>query len=188
MALESARSSRIGVPPAVFLGAERFLNRVQIERGARYGYEDARREGPSTTAVGLLCRMYLGWRHDSPALGRGVRTLSRRGPSRNDMYYNYYATQVLHHWGGEEWRNWNLVMRDWLVDTQDTAGHARGSWRPTSALGSSHGGRLYQTALSIMTLEVYYRHLPLYRDRNLDAALEAADEPVPEADEPATPP
>ena len=86
------------------------------------------------------------------------------------MYYNYYATQVLHHWGGEEWRRWNAVLRDHLVDTQDTNGHAHGSWRPTPpALGTSHGGRLYQTTLSIMTLEVYYRHMPLYRQRDLDA-------------------
>jgi hypothetical protein len=88
------------------------------------------------------------------------------------MYYNYYATQVLHHWGGEEWKKWNAVMRDHLIDTQETDGHARGSWLPTSSLGGSHGGRLYQTTLSIMTLEVYYRHLPLYRDRDLDAEIE----------------
>jgi hypothetical protein len=30
------------------------------------------------------------------------------------------------------------------------------------------GGRLFQTSLSILTLEVYYRHLPLYRREKLD--------------------
>jgi hypothetical protein len=34
------------------------------------------------------------------------------------------------------------------------------------------GGRIYQTALSILTLEIYYRHLPLYR--RLDAANDAS--------------
>ena len=167
MALESARSARIRVPPGTLAGATRFLNRVQIERGARYGYDDRSREGSATTAVGLLCRMYLGWGRGNNALGRGVQHLSKRGPSPSDMYYNYYATQVLHHWGGEPWRRWNAILRDRLIDTQETSGHARGSWRPTGGHGASQGGRLYETTLSIMTLEVYYRHLPLYRNRDL---------------------
>ena len=29
------------------------------------------------------------------------------------MYYNYYATQVMRHWEGEEWEKWNKVMRDY---------------------------------------------------------------------------
>ncbi|HUG90633.1 MAG TPA: hypothetical protein VML55_07365, partial [Planctomycetaceae bacterium] len=169
MALESARSARIRIAPGTLARVSQFLNRVQIERGARYGYDSPRREGSATSAVGLLCRMYLGWRRDHPALARGIQHLSRRGPDRNDMYHNYYATQVLHHWGGDEWQAWNAVMRDGLVHAQDTEGHAKGSWPPTGSLGAIHGGRLYQTTLSIMTLEVYYRHLPLYRARNLDA-------------------
>jgi len=28
--------------------------------------------------------------------------------------------------------------------------------------GAPKGGRLYCTALAVMTLEVYYRHMPLY--------------------------
>ena len=48
--------------------------------------------------------MYLGWKHDEPALERGVKGLSQRGPSKTNMYFNYYATQVLHHYEGEEFR------------------------------------------------------------------------------------
>jgi hypothetical protein len=78
------------------------------------------------------------------------------------MYYNYYATQFMHHYGGYEWENWNEKMRDWLVTTQEQHGHAAGSWMPGTRW-SSHGGRLYMTTMAIMTLEVYYRHLPLYQ-------------------------
>ena len=78
------------------------------------------------------------------------------------MYYNYYATQVLHHWGGEEWENWNKVMREQLVKSQRRKGHAAGSWDVADSHGRS-GGRLYMTSLCVMTLEVYYRHLPLYQ-------------------------
>ena len=78
------------------------------------------------------------------------------------MYYNYYATQILHHWGGKEWTGWNGQMRDQLVETQVRGGAYAGSWNPSGGHAGEKGGRLFDTCLSIMTLEVYYRHLPLY--------------------------
>ena len=106
--------------------------------------------------------MYIGWGRKEPALEAGVKFLDATGPSRNDMYYNYYATQVLHHWGGEEWENWNKVMREQLVKSQRRKGHSAGSWDVADSHGGA-GGRLYMTSLCVMTLEVYYRHLPLYQ-------------------------
>ena len=54
-------------------------------------------------------------------------------------------------------------MRDYLVARQASEGHETGSWYFVDAHGSSgKGGRLYNTALSLLTLEVYYRYLPLY--------------------------
>ena len=47
--------------------------------------------------------------------------LSNVGPSQTDMYYNYYATQVLHHYEGELWTKWNAKMRDYLVNSQSRA-------------------------------------------------------------------
>ena len=78
------------------------------------------------------------------------------------MYYNYYASQVLHHWGDDLWKKWNLQMREQLVKSQVRKGPATGSWAPTDSHGN-RGGQIYQTALSILTLEVYYRHLPMYQ-------------------------
>jgi hypothetical protein len=37
-----------------------------------------------------------------------------------------------------------------------------GSWDPDPVWGM-HGGRVYATALAAMTLEVYYRYLPMHR-------------------------
>ncbi|MFN9037496.1 MAG: hypothetical protein ACK5YO_14440, partial [Planctomyces sp.] len=48
-------------------------------------------------------------------------------------------------------------------------GPGAGSWDVTDPHGNG-GGRIYQTALSVLTLEVYYRHLPMYR--RLDEAAE----------------
>jgi hypothetical protein len=171
MALKSASMAYLKVPPDTIRKAGYFLDSVQQGEGSVYGYMSTGNL-PTTSAIGLLCRMYLGWEHDRPALVRGVAILSENGPSldvsgppRNDMYYNYYATQVLHHYGGYEWARWNAAMRDYLIATQAKAGHETGSWFFESPdWGPRYGGRVYCTAMATMTLEVYYRHLPLYSD------------------------
>ena len=68
------------------------------------------------------------------------------------------------HWGGEEWERWNEYMREDLVKTQvSVEGPEFGSWTPRIKGGSDvAGGRLFITCLATMTLEVYYRYLPLY--------------------------
>ncbi len=174
MALKSAEMAYLHVPPGTMRKAGYFLDSVQSDGGATYGYQNPDRRRPATTAIGLLCRMYLGWEHDNEALQRGVQILDVLGPSTastrmsNNMYYNYYATQVMHHFGGSYWKRWNEVMRDYLVHSQDTVGHERGSWfLDGSDNGAPAGGRLYCTAMAAMTLEVYYRHMPLYRDQSV---------------------
>lgn len=167
MALKSGYMGYLQVPPVTIQKAVRFLDSVQSNEGANYGYTDPG-AGPATTAVGLLCRMYMGWDKDNPALQRGVKWLSERGPSKTDMYYNYYASQVLRHWEGEEWKKWNAEMRDFLVNSQAKAGHETGSWFFADGHKTDRGGRLYCTALACMILEVYYRHLPLYRKQTTE--------------------
>jgi hypothetical protein len=171
MALASAYSAHITVDGKVIHGISSYLDSVGTSRGDRYGYVSNKPTTPTMTAVGLLCRMYLGWTRGNPGIRYGVQYLSQLGPSRTNMYYNYYATQVMHQYGGQMWTDWNKVMRDRLVSTQRKKGHAKGSWDLTDPHGAT-GGRLYQTCLSIMTLEVYYRHMPLYEQRNLDVAGE----------------
>ncbi|HEY0983283.1 prenyltransferase/squalene oxidase repeat-containing protein [Schlesneria sp.] len=171
MALKSAQCSRIPIPQRVFSGIDQFLVGVSSMRGSQYAYTPQRRDAPtpSMTAVGLLSRMYLEWK-DNGRLAAGVRLLDEHGPDYNDMYYNYYATQVMHHWGGAEWDRWNLVMRERLIRTQIQEGHATGSWDVADYHGRG-GGRLYMTTLALLTLEVYYRHLPLYQKDRIEIPL-----------------
>jgi len=168
MALKSGHMAYLQVPPLTIAQATKFLNSVQTNSGANYGYTGPG-NGPATTAIGLLSRMYLGWKKDNPALQRGVAWLSQKGPStgKANMYYNYYATQVMRHWEGDEWKKWNEKMRDFLVGSQATKGHEAGSWF-FGGQWSDRGGRLYDTAMATMTLEVYYRHLPIYRTQSVE--------------------
>jgi hypothetical protein len=85
----------------------------------------------------------------------------------------------MHHFGGEPWEFWNPQVRNLLVKTQDKGldakhPHLKGSWTPKDDLWGAQGGRIMTTSLSILTLEVYYRHLPLYQ-RNLTAKGGAAE-------------
>ncbi len=165
MALQSARMGGIEVPSPVFDKITKFLDSVARDEGARYGYQVQAGATLPLSAEGLLCRQYLGWPRDDSRLNAGVEYLLANPPDWNkrNAYYWYYATQVLHHMEGKPWQTWNEEMRVLLPDHQEKRGKERGSWNPKGDRWGDAGGRLYTTCLSIYTLEVYYRHLPLYR-------------------------
>lgn len=160
MALKSGHLAYLHVPAGTIQGANKFLDSVMSDY-SYYGYTDPGR-GQATTAIGLLCRMYLGWKKDHPGIEKGIQYLSQTGPSQGNMYYNYYATQCMRHYEGELWDKWNVKMRDQLVNSQEKAGHLKGSWHMKGDHGSERGGRLYCTSMATMILEVYYRHMPIY--------------------------
>ena len=167
MALKSAQMAGLEVPSPTIALVERFLDSVQTEEGACYGYRTTD-PGRATTAVGLLCRMYTGWSRYHPVLGRGIAYLHQWGPSDDNMYFNYYATQVMIQSDGPHWPAWNRQMRDFLIATQAKTSHEAGSWYFPGGYGD-RGGRLYNTAMAVMTLEVYYRYMPLYQKKSVES-------------------
>ena len=166
MALKSASMAGLRVPSEVRVRARNFLDSVQQNQGAYYGYLHRGKE-PTPTSVGLLSRMYMGWPHGTPALHRGVEYLASRGPSKTDMYYNYYATQVMFHYRTAGWTGWNHRLSRYLIRTQARTGHEMGSWYFDDKY-AREAGRHYVTCLAIMILEVYYRHMPLYDLKKLN--------------------
>jgi hypothetical protein len=169
MALKSAQMANLQVPARTMKRAEQFLDGCMNDKDFGYGYT-GKRSAATTTAIGLLCRQYLqSWGPATPALVRGVNNwLKPNKPGKmNNTYYYYYATQVMHHLGGKGWTEWNVALSKELTRAQDLGTNSRhndqkGSWSPESDTWGSVGGRLMITSLSILTLEVYYRHLPLY--------------------------
>jgi hypothetical protein len=171
MALKSAHMAGLNIgsgSTSPFPNISKWLDSVGVANGSQYCYQPG--TGPSTpqSAVGLLCRQYLGAKKDNAMLTEGTKYLMGHLPddASKNIYYWYYATQVLHNMGGYEWDTWNRKMRDLLVRTQnkDTEACSNGSWDPKNdAWGDKHAGRLYQTSLSTLTLEIYYRYLPLFK-------------------------
>jgi len=166
-ALEIASNAGLQVPTDVTQRFIKFLDGVQSDGGAAYGYTAplSSVETPkATTAIGLWCRIHLGWRRDNPALCRGIQQISDQGPSigRNcNEYYNFYATHVMRHAGGDKWNVWDNTIRRALVGVQATTGHEAGSWFHPGAW-ELHGGRVYATAMALLTLEAAYQQ-PVYR-------------------------
>ncbi|MGL4595750.1 MAG: prenyltransferase/squalene oxidase repeat-containing protein [Thermoguttaceae bacterium] len=170
LALKTAEMAGIAVSPDVYDKITAFLDSVQNDGGSRYLYQKKRGETPriSMTAEGLFCRLLLGWKKENLALKRGIALLveptnlpSFTDYTQRNVYSWYYATQILRHCGGVEWEIWNEIIRTELPKNQETKGTAAGSWNPISPTEDEWGkdfGRLYTTCLSILILEVYYRH------------------------------
>jgi hypothetical protein len=166
MALGSAVNAGIPVAESVFEQSQRFLDTTCIDRrGGMYTYTPGDGWATTTmTAEALLCRQYCGWPRNHAGLKLGTAFLVKHLPPDEpvNMYYWYYATQVLHHQGGKEWKTWNPAIRDLLIRSQETSGHKAGSWAPLGTGHDRRGGRVYMTALALCTLEVYYRHMPIF--------------------------
>ena len=160
-ALANAKAARISVNPLTFKKASAFLDSVQSDDGRAYGYTDRQTPGPARNAIGLLCRLELGAAFQPEAQRDGLKNLVRWGPS-NDLYHDFYATQVLYRSEAEGWRQWNDAMVPMLLKSQAKKGHEAGSW--FEGVNGGHGadaaGRLYTTSMATLILEVYYRILP----------------------------
>jgi hypothetical protein len=110
--------------------------------------------------------MYLGWKPGDPFLDDGMEQIARWGytprAERCNLYYAYYATLALHHYGGEHWDSWNSGVQELLIRGQAVQGCEAGSWYFPDEY-CDVGGRLLDTALGAMILETPYRIMPLYR-------------------------
>ncbi|MFO0825188.1 MAG: prenyltransferase/squalene oxidase repeat-containing protein [Gemmataceae bacterium] len=153
-ALHAGQLAGLNVDDKVIKKAVAFLEQVSPgQTKSSYGYDNSGRAAPGTslTAIGLLCRYYIdGWRRHNAAFVEGTKGLMKRAPKPDqsgkfpidvDLYYYYYATQVVRFLGGDEWKDWNEGVKeldgtrkggmpDWLISIQNRTRADRGSWNP----------------------------------------------------------
>jgi hypothetical protein len=161
-ALKSAALAGVAVPSPTIDAACRFLDRVQVRQGEGYGYLGPQ-DRSCTSAIGLVCRIYTAWPEEA-TLDRGLARLARPGPPPEAVYQNFYLAQALLLRNHPAWGRWNARNRDQLVARQARFGHEAGSWTFADS-DTAPGGRLGHTALAILTLEVYYRLLPIFGEQ-----------------------
>jgi len=178
-ALASAREAGLEADyRSAFDGALTFLDEVTDPASGRVGYQHMgelssrttanehypREKGEAMTAVGLLCRIFLGQKpEDHPILLEHAELLKSRPPVWDpdghgcDMYYWYYGTYAMYQLGKPYWPVWEKAMKAAVVDSQRKDGDCKGSWDPLGPWGWS-GGRVYSTAVMTLSLEVYFRY------------------------------
>ncbi|MGI9012685.1 MAG: hypothetical protein ACR2GY_00380 [Phycisphaerales bacterium] len=165
MAIASARRAGIAVPPGELQHVQQWMESVRHpDEPGRYAYQPGRQYTDAMTAEGMFIQQLLGIDRTHEDMHASSAYLLDHLPDwRNDAntYYWYYGTLAMFHHGGSGWERWNKALKEQLIANQRTDGKARGSWDPADAWATT-GGRVYQTAICALSLEVYYRYLPIY--------------------------
>lgn len=163
MALRIGNMAYLDVDTTEVKKSGAFLDLVQADFGATYSSTDGVNPDPASSAVGLLCRMYLGWKRNHPAIQDGMARLAKSGPT-DDLSCDYYTTLINDR---GDWRMaWDTRMKELLLATQATAGHEAGSWyEGVNGGGTGHDGRLGCTALATTILiDLNHRRLPIWNE------------------------
>ncbi|MBT3200503.1 MAG: hypothetical protein HN350_11355, partial [Phycisphaerales bacterium] len=174
MALHCASVAGIDIPEKTFDRAQLWLDIAGGgEHKGLYGYT-----GPSPkdamVAEGMFVQQLLGAKPSDPRqiesasyLVTGIKSGRRKSQgslptsdSKTNMYYWYYGFLSLYQHQSPMWKTWNLRVRQLLVDRQVKKGPSAGTWNPGSW---KEAGKLVSTAMGALSLEVYYRYLPMYK-------------------------
>jgi hypothetical protein len=174
MAIKSAELAGIPIPERTRLGMRRFLASVSSgEHGGLAAYRPSEQATRPMTAEALVARQFLGMARENPAANEAGDYLLGKLPDQEqiNLYYWYYGTLGMYQLQGDYWTRWNAALQKTLIPRQVKSGDLAGSWDP-DCLWAGYGGRVYSTAMATLCLEVFYRYLPLYGDR--DAHVEQA--------------
>jgi hypothetical protein len=196
-ALATARKFGIAIDPMGLEGAdslidmfsslvtqdEEFYNHdpryfFDVGRGQTFehytGYNAREETRPPMTAIGLICKIFMGHERSHPycigAANRLLKSIPEYDAQANNIkyttgaeypiYYWYYGSLAMYQMGGRFWREWSRpLLTEGLPNTQIKGDVCEnGSWDAENL--DSIGGRVYTTAMGVLTLETFYRYLP----------------------------
>ena len=187
MALKSAQEAGIPIKDYCLIAMRRFFQQRATGENGRTGYENRQPQTDATTGVGMVARQFLFDQPDAPLVRKAARYLADFAERKwqdgavdeaaPDYYLWYYCTLGMFQSGGTRWDRWNNVVRNTIVGLQRHEGCRRGSWDPDSQWGTMGGGRIYTTAMAILTLEVYYRYTPHREIRHETFELPGSGDP-----------
>jgi hypothetical protein len=112
------------------------------------------------TAEAMFVQQLLGRARTEPLMQQSASLVLGSPPKWGEgapTYYWYYATLALFQHQGDAWKQWNDQIVPQLLAHQHQDGPLKGSWDTTDQW-SRMGGRVYQTAVCTLSLEVYYRY------------------------------
>ena len=173
MAIKSAEFAGLRVPKSATTRTENFLQASLASDGSTpYRFSPSGGSATGTqrmTAVSLTARLFMGHKRDAEDCVRQVRWLVKDGQHLKiasagaDLYHIYYTSMAMFHTGGKHWRAWSKTFNAGVRARQVKVGPDKGSWPVAGSPYGPHGGRVYTTAMACLSLEVYIKHLPLYK-------------------------
>ena len=165
MALTSARMSGLRLPEDPFILASKYLDSVSSGKsGGRYSYQGNKNATPTMTAEAMFCQQIMGVRPTHPRMVESAELMKINLPQKGkpNYYYWYYGCLSMFQHQGPIWELWNKQMKKSFLEMQIRQGDDVGSWEPKGQWTSGKGGRVMSTAMATLSLEVYYRYLPMY--------------------------
>jgi hypothetical protein len=166
MALRSARNAGLDVPKEAIDQAVAYIKRC-------YDPETERKEGPpsggfgytgrgrelSTTAEGMLALQVCGEYESVEVLGASERLL-REGIRQGEKWFYYliyYYAQGMYQRGGKHAEAGEKAVKETLLPLQTGEGYWEGRREERD------GGRIYTTAMAVLSLAVKNHFLPIYQ-------------------------
>ncbi|MBN2713290.1 MAG: terpene cyclase/mutase family protein [Planctomycetes bacterium] len=172
MALKSAKVAGLNAKHDAYEKALSFVDHMTSDNGVTaYQTEGGKAPAPwgdghGMTAVSLCCQQFLGHKRNHPkVVATASKTVKDELPvsSKFNFYTWYYQALGIFQTGitSEYWKKFNDPMKNTLVSTQVQLGtfeENKGSWNPDTDPWGPAWGRVGQTALGALMLEVYYRY------------------------------
>ncbi len=192
MALKSAKVAKLHVPKSTWDGAKKWFSAQGIAAGNGYDWKGRYQPGGGAVAIPtaalMCCRQFLGYgQHDEIIVGCANNLIQQnvggkgflpgtktgQGKGSQNFYLWYYEALGFFQLGteNEHWQTFNGLMKKELLNTQRRDGtyeQFKGSWDPAnghSFHGGDQWGRVGQTAVGALMLEVYYRYAMMKKMR-----------------------
>ncbi|MFH1823853.1 MAG: prenyltransferase/squalene oxidase repeat-containing protein [Candidatus Firestonebacteria bacterium] len=133
---------------------------IQFVIKTRGNYVNNEKGDGACPAISLFC-LALCEKLDNRLAEGLIDVVKNENISKIPYYYTiYYINLALFQVGGSIWDNWNKQFREYIVTLQNEDGSFR------KIKGSDWEEQLnfnYTTAMAVLSLEVYYRYLPIYQ-------------------------
>lgn len=161
LALAACKDAGFDIPPDVATRARAYVLKCRNPLDRGFAFQPGGRGEPSTTAIGIVCLRMLRIPSE-PELVDAHKFLVQSPPTTQPAArfagYSAFADIVaLSQAGQARWNSHAVPVLDGIVKSQQPDG----GW-PPGASAAEEPGRTDATALSVLSLTVPYRLLPLY--------------------------
>jgi hypothetical protein len=174
MALKSAKIGYFNVNKKSIDRACEYFKKATENDGMSTSYCTDKADGVKNVKVGggsnrmsgvaLTCLQFMGVdRKDVQVDGSAKKCVGVGVNGNSDFYMTYYQALGLFQTGVREkyWKEFNPLMKEAVLGSQVKVGkyeENRGSWNPEVDIHGKNWGRVGETALGCLIMEVYYRY------------------------------